>query len=261
MSVLVNFITDRLSLVNLSHPLIVVDLIVAIFLVILFLAYLRRFPVYRVVLGLLLLFACSGVFYLLGLLFTALLFSTATSLILISLPLIFAPEIRHYLQKLGRFPFLKIPSITSQQKKHQLIRNLADSVYEMAERKIGGTIVLARQTGLGETIDTGVIIDARFSSKLLQNLFYPKSPLHDGAVIIRDDRIYAAGCLLPIRGDISLDPPFGTRHKSGLAITTDTDAVVVVISEQRGEVTLAENGKLDINIDKIRLLERLQKLI
>lgn len=238
-----------------------VDTIVAITLVVSFLVYLHRYPVFRVVLGILFLLSCSILSLLAGFSFTALIFGIASLLIFFSLPLIFAPEVRHYLEKLGRFPFLRLPHFTERQKKNIFIRNLVGAVFELAERHIGATIVITRKTGLGETIETGVIIDARFGSKLLQNLFFPKSPLHDGAVIIKDERIYAAGCLLPIHGSIKLDPPFGTRHKSGLSITGDTDAVVLLVSEQRSEVSLAENGKLFVNLSRIETSDKLTHLL
>lgn len=258
---ILNLITNRLEHVDFTNPLTFVDLAIAILLISGFLFYLSKFPVFRVVLGTLFLLFCSAVFLWGGFIYTALVFGVASNLILISLPLIFAPEIRHYLEKLGRFSFLRVPSITGKQKKTIFIRNLIETVYELAERHIGGTIILVRRTGLGETIDTGVSIDAKFGSKLIQNLFFPKSPLHDGAVVVKDGRIVAAGCLLPINGEVKLDPPFGTRHKSGLSITKDTDAVVILVSEQRGEVSLAENGKLEVNLERGELVDRLHKLL
>lgn len=258
---IITLISSRLNYIDFSNPLTYIDMVAAITLIIAFLVYLSRFPVFRVFLGILFLLICSLVFLLGGFVFTALVFGIASNLILISLPLIFAPEIRHYLEKLGRLSFLKIPKLSQQQKEKEFIRNLLDSVYEMAERKIGGLIVIARKTGLGETIETGIVIDAKFGSKLLQNIFFPKNPLHDGAIVVKDGRIMAARCLLPISGEVKLDPPLGTRHKSAIAITKDTDAVVVVISEQRGEVSLAENGKLHINLLKAEMIEKLNKLL
>lgn len=259
---ILNLITSRLNNIDnldLSNPLVALDLLVAIFLIIGALVYISRFPVFRVVLGTLFLFGCSLVFLFGGFLLTALVFGVVANLILISLPLIFAPEIRHYLEKLGRFSFLKV--FQTKQENEQFIRNVIESVFELAEKKIGALIVIARHTGLGETIESGVTIDAKFGSKILQSIFFPKSILHDGAVVIKDDRILAAGCLLPIHNEVKLDSPFGTRHKSGLSITQDTDAVVIIVSEQRGEVSLAQNSKLEVNLDRILLSERLQKLL
>lgn len=261
MSYLINPILARFNNLDLSNPLVYLDIIFALVLLVSFLFYIKKFPVFRVVIGIIFLFFCSALFWTAGFLFTSLILGLATNLILISMPLIFAPEIRHYLEKIGRFSFIRIPKLTSSQKSKSFIRNLADSVYEMSERKIGATIVIQRRTGLAQTVETGYIIDARFGAKLLQTIFFPKSPLHDGAVIIKGDRIFAAGCLLPISSDVVLDPPFGTRHKSGLSITRDTDAVVILVSEQRGHVSLAENGKLEINLEKSNLISRLEKLL
>lgn len=262
MTGILNLITNRLEKVDLANPLSLLDIFLAVFLVASFIYYLRKFPVFRVLVGILVLIFCSVVFLLSGFIYTALVFGVASNLILIALPLIFAPEIRHYLEKLGRFSYLKIPSRFMDKKSQEIfIKGLVDAVYELAERKMGATVVLRRRTGLAETSETGTKLEAKFSSKLLQNIFFPKSPLHDGAVIIKDQKIFSAGCLLPINAEVKLDPPFGTRHKSALAITKDTDAVVLIVSEQRGEVSLAENGKLDVNLDRIELSEKLHKLL
>jgi diadenylate cyclase len=261
MTGIVSLITSRLDNIDFSNPLTFVDLTLAATIIVFVLIYLRKFPVFRVVMGVVMLLTASLIFFLLGLVYTALLFGIVSNLILISLPLIFAPEVRHYLEKLGRFPFLKIPKITERQKREDFINKVVSTVYEMSERKMGGTIVFQRQTGLGETIETGILLDARFSSELLRTIFFPKTALHDGAVIMKGDRVFAAGCLLPISGEVKLGAPFGTRHRSGLTLTRDTDAVVIIISEQRGEVSLAENGRLDIDIDRTVLTQKLLKLL
>ncbi len=261
MTGITNLITKRLNSFDFTSPLSLLDLLIALFLIVAFLVYIRRFPLFRVVLGVLFLLTCSFVCLLLGLVYTALVFGVVSNVILISLPLIFAPEIRHYLEKLGRFSFVKVPKFTDNQKRKAFIQNLVDAVYELAERKVGATIVIVRKTGLGATIETGIEIDAKFGSKLLQTIFFPKTALHDGAVIIKGERIVAAGCLLPISAEARLDPPFGTRHRSGLAITMDTDAVVILISEERGQVTVAENAKLQIDLDRVELTAVLHQLL
>lgn len=258
---IVNFIIRRLNQVDLTSPIFFFDLGLAIFLVLGFLLYIRKFPVFRVILGVLFLLGCSVFFFSIGLVYTALVFGVVSNLVLISLPLIFAPEIRHYLEKLGRFPFLKILKITQRRTREGFIQQVVNAVYGLAERKTGALIALQRTTGLAETVETGVELDAEFSPELLGTVFYSGTPLHDGAVVIVGERIRAAGCLLPISADIKLGPPFGTRHKSGLAITRDTDAVVVIVSEQRGQVSLAENGKLEIGLNRDQLTDRLLKLL
>ena len=261
MTGITNLISGKLSGFDYTNPLSFIDLLIALFLIVSFLVYIRRFPLFRVVLGVLFLVACSLTFLLIGFVYTALVFGVVSNVILIALPLIFAPEIRHYLEKLGRFSFVRVPRFTDNQKRRAFIQDLVDAIYELAERKIGATIVITRKTGLGATIETGIELDAKFGAKLLQTIFFPKTPLHDGAVIIKGDRILAAGCLLPISSEARLDPPFGTRHRSGLAITMDTDAVVLLISEERGQVSLAENSRLKIDLDRIQLSTELVRLL
>ncbi len=261
MTGLTNLITGKLTGFDYTNPISFLDLLIALFLVVGFLVYIRRFPLFRVVLGVLFLIGCSFLFLLINFVYTALVFGVVSNIILISLPLIFAPEIRHYLEKLGRFTFVKVPRFTDNQKRNDFIQNIIDAVYELAERKVGATIVIARKTGLGGTIETGVEIDAKFGAKLLQTIFFPKTALHDGAVVIKGERIVAAGCLLPINAEARLGAPFGTRHRSGLAITMDTDAVVILVSEERGQVSLAENGKLKIDLDRVELGTELHRLL
>lgn len=260
MDSLANLFLLRLSIARLSQPLILLDLFFALFLVIASLFYLRNFPVFRVILGTLFLLSFGLIFFYLGFIFTALVFGFVSIFILVSTPLIFAPEIRHYLEKLGRFPFLK-RFYGKKQTDGIFIRNLVDAVFELAERKIGATIVIQRKTSLGEIMETGTTIDAYFGSKILESIFDKDSPLHDGAAIIIGQRIMAVGCLLPVFSDTKLDLPFGTRHQSAVSITRDTDAVSLIVSEERGEVSLAENRKLLANIDRVTLREKLDHLL
>jgi len=261
MTGITNLIAGRLSSVDFTNPLTLIDLLLSLFLVVGFLFYIKQFPLFRVVLGVLFLIGSSFVCLLIGLIYTSLVLGVVSNVILVSLPLIFAPEIRHYLEKLGRFTFIKVPRFTNKQNQFAFINELVDSVTELAEKKIGATIVIARKTGLAGTIETGTAIDAKFNEKLIQSIFFPKAPLHDGAVILSGDRILAAGCLLPITASAKLDPPFGTRHRSGLAITMDTDCVVLLVSEERGKISLAENGKLITNLDRVELANELNRLL
>lgn len=260
MDSLVNLFFQRLLIARLSQPLILLDLFFAVFLILASLFYLRNFPVFRVILGTLLLLSLGLIFFFLGFIFTALVFGFVSCFILVSTPLIFAPEVRHYLEKLGRFPFLK-RFYGKKQVDSFFIRNLVDAVFELAERKIGATIVIQRKTSLGQIIETGIMIDAFFGSKILQSIFDKDSPLHDGAAIMVGQRIMAVGCLLPIFSDIKLDSQFGTRHQSGVSITRDTDALSIIVSEERGEVSLAENRKLIAKIGRVALREKLDQLL
>jgi diadenylate cyclase len=129
----------------------------------------------------------------------------------------------------------------------------------MSKRRIGALIVLERQTRLGEIIKTGTVIDAAPSSEMIGNIFFPNSPLHDGAMIIRAGRLHAAGCYLPLSENYTISREMGTRHRAGLGISENSDAVVVIVSEETGIITIAENGKLRRGFTGEQLVRELQK--
>ena len=210
----------------------------------------------RGVLILLLTSAVVGYFFNL-LIFNWLLQSTIPAL-LIAIPVIFQPELRRALEQLGRtgniinYP-LHLHITTSVEK---VAEELARASALLAERGYGGLIVLERSTGLEEYAQTGTRIDGAVTAELLLQIFYKGSPLHDGAVIIRDDRIIAARCLLPLTEDSDLDPELGTRHRAAIGVTENSDAVCVVVSEETGAISLANHGHLVRQLDdqKLKLL-------
>lgn len=178
--------------------------------------------------------------------------------LLIAIPVIFQPELRRALEQLGRtgniinYP-LHLHITTSVEK---LAEELARAANLLAERQYGGLIVIERSTGLEDYIQTGTRIDGTVTAELLLQIFYKGSPLHDGAVIIRGDRIVAARCLLPLTEDTELDPELGTRHRAALGVTESTDAICVVVSEETGATSLANHGHLvrHLNDQKLKLL-------
>ncbi len=251
----------QLPAVNFDNPLSYLDIALSVLIGAGFLFYMRKFPVFRVILGTIFLLLCGLFFYAIGFTVTGRLFNFVSSLIFISLPLIFAPEIRHYLGKLGGLHFLRVPAFSHRRRDEVLVKNLVESVFELAEKGTGALIVIQRRIGLGDLIDAGVIIDAKLSPEVLESIFFPNSPLHDGAVVTVGNRVVAARCVIQSLPQMKLSPPFGTRHKAGLSITHQTDAVAIIISEQRGEVSLAENGKLDLNLSRPGLTEKLSQLL
>ncbi len=189
--------------------------------------------------------------------FNWLLQSTIPAL-LIAIPVIFQPELRRALEQLGRtgniinYP-LHLHITTSVEK---LAEELSRACVLLTERGYGGLVVLERTTGLEDFIQTGTRIDGTVTAELLLQIFYRGSPLHDGAVIIRGDRIVAARCLLPLTDDAELDPELGTRHRAALGVTENTDAICVVVSEETGAISLANHGHLvrHLNDQKLKLL-------
>lgn len=166
--------------------------------------------------------------------------------IVIALIIIFQPEIRRTLARIGEARFLQ--TFTSAEELRGLEEIVRASVL-LAERRIGALIVLERETSLDDFVELGSRLDARVSRELLMSIFHPTSPMHDGAVVIRGNRVVAAGCFLPIALTTSISSELGTRHRAALGITEETDSVVVIVSEESGGISLSVNGRLERRMD------------
>ncbi len=142
----------------------------------------------------------------------------------------------------------------------KVIDELCEAAENLSRTKTGALIVIERQTKLGDVIRTGSIINADMSAPLLENIFVPNTPLHDGAVIVRDDRIYVAGCLLPLTSNSNLSRELGTRHRAALGISEASDAMVIVVSEETGKISIAINGTLTRNLDRKSLNKALVRV-
>ena len=180
---------------------------------------------------------------------------TVTGLV-IGMIIVFQPEIRRALERLGRTGWRFTLVRTEQLHAMDVVVRAA---VRLARQQHGALIVIERETGLQEVIDTGIELDAELSAELLGSIFMPNTPLHDGAVILRGDRIVAAGCTLPLT-DSPLPAELGMRHRAALGITENTDAVVVVVSEERGSIALASQGRMRPDLDEDRLHRRLRRL-
>jgi diadenylate cyclase len=179
------------------------------------------------------------------------LISAMVPALLIAVPVIFQPELRRALEQLGRaggfFRFLR----RSQDNTLALI--IANAVLSLSRRRYGALIVIEQDTGLQEYVDTGIVIDATPSSDLLLTIFNKHTELHDGAVIVRDDRLVAAACVLPLSTRSLSDRQMGLRHRASLGISEVSDAVVIVVSEETGQVSIAHNGRIIRRQDPARL--------
>ncbi len=179
--------------------------------------------------------------------------------LLVSIPVIFQPELRRALERLGRPSALlaRRSSATA-----ATINAISHSASELAKRQFGALIVLEGSTGLQDFADTGVELDAHLSTPLLLSIFYKNSTLHDGAIIVRDDRVIAAACMLPLSENPNLERDLGTRHRAAVGVTEGTDAIAIVVSEETGGVSVSYNGRLVRRIDEgelNRLLHRLYR--
>jgi diadenylate cyclase len=179
------------------------------------------------------------------------LIQTALTPLLIAIPVIFQPELRRALERLGRTGGLLMRR-QQQEAVERMVDEVARAVHRLAGHRYGALIVFERETGLQEIVESGVLIDAEVRAELLRTIFHPNTALHDKAVVIRDGRIQAAGCMLPA----SYNPQYrgmGTRHRAAIGATEESDALVVVVSEETGIISVAYNGRIVRRLDINRL--------
>lgn len=179
---------------------------------------------------------------------------------ILALIILFQPELRAGLEKVASEPINSLRSIGEQKNNAETlnaIRNICEAADSMSRSKTGALIVIERGTKLGDLIRSGVIIDADVNKYLIGNIFFNKAPLHDGAMIIRNNRVYAAGCLLPLTQDPTIDKSLGTRHRAAIGASEVSDALVVVVSEETGIISVACDGKIERNFNSLTLQQRL----
>jgi len=178
--------------------------------------------------------------------------------LLVAIPVIFQPELRRALERLGRtgayLTSTREPSVA------EVIDQVCTACTRMSERKHGALVVLERTTGIEEYIETGVPIDSKVTTELLLTIFFPNTALHDGAVVIRNGRVVAAACVLPLASGTISDRQMGLRHRASIGVTEETDAIAVVVSEETGTISVAHNGRMIRRLDGKRLRKTLEAL-
>ena len=187
------------------------------------------------------------------------LFSQLFGDIVLVVILLFQPEIRHAIESFGRgdlkksLSFLTRSSAASDDALRSSVSAISKAVSNMSEQRVGALIVIENSIHLDEIISSGSKVDSSVTSPLIENIFFPKAPLHDGAMIIRENRIHAAGCILPLtQSELSLE--LGTRHRAAVGMSENSDALVIVVSEETGAISVAQDGKLERNISLGELL-------
>lgn len=180
----------------------------------------------------------------------------------IAVCIIFQPELRAGFEYLGRtnFNLLGKSGVNAESKRlNKAIDEIVETLYSLSRQKIGALIILERETKISDIINTGTIIDGDVSRQLLINIFIPNTPLHDGAVVIRDNKVKAAACFLPLSQSKDLTKDLGTRHRAGVGISEVSDCITLIVSEETGEVSIAKSGKLYRDIAKDRMSNILKK--
>lgn len=173
--------------------------------------------------------------------------------------IIFQPELRRALEQLGRGSIFSRSSYPEETEQEAVLDAVVRATEYMAKRRIGALISIGRETGMSDYIETGILMDAHVSSELLINIFIPNTPLHDGAVIMQNDKIKAAACYLPLSESPFISKELGTRHRAALGISEVTDSLTVVVSEETGHISLTKNGELHRDLKPAQLEEMLKK--
>lgn len=182
--------------------------------------------------------------------------------LVVALPIVFQPELRRALETLGRGKFfVKSVSTIKEADRSRMINEIVRAAQVLTKNKMGALIIIERVTGLEEYIDTGVKIDGVVSAEFLVNIFIPNTPLHDGAVIMRGDRVTAAACFLPLSENPYISKELGTRHRAGMGITEVSDALAIIVSEETGAISLAADGVLDRKLDESTLKQKLTEAL
>jgi len=243
----------------------ILDVVLVALIIFFGLRWIRNSSAYNLFIAIILLYVINVVVEAFGMRLTSALFNTFLDVGVLALIVIFQPEIRRFLMKLGSRSNIetkshniinKIFGLEEKKLDSNTVNEVTEACRAMAAQKTGALIVFPHENELQNIIDTGDRIDANVNRRLIQNLFFKNSPLHDGAVIINGDRIVAARCTLPITQRTDLPPSFGMRHKAAVGISEESDASVIVVSEETGKISFARGGDVTTinNINELKLL-------
>ncbi len=229
----------------------IIDIIVVTFIIYKVLGFIRETRAQQLVKGIFVLVAAFAISDLLDLYTLNWMLKGMMTLGVIALIILFQPELRRGIEYLGRNKLMSNRfNQLDKQKAKKLIDEFVKATSAFSESRTGALIVIEREVSLGDIAESGTILDAALSAELLGNIFYKGAPLHDGAVIVRGDRVYAAGCVLPLSVSLDLNKELGTRHRAGIGITENSDAVTLIVSEENGVISVARGGKLNRFLDE-----------
>ena len=237
----------------------IIDIAIVVFLIYKFIKASKKTRVWQLIKGIVLYIVITALSSILHLRILNFILTSFLSYGVIALIVIFQPELRRALEQLGTNKLTRFFGIEKdlQTKTKEDIYKILIAVNELAKTKTGALIVLERDIKVQDIIDTGVMINSDVSPQILVNIFVPNTPLHDGAVIISENKIKAAACILPLAGDQDISKSLGTRHRAGLGMSKETDSIVIIVSEESGKISVAKEGKLIIDIDE----DNLRKLL
>jgi len=233
----------------------ILDILVVAFVIYQLISIIRGTRSVQMVLGLGILFAVYFVAKIFELSTLMWMMQTFLSSILLIVIIVFQQDIRRALTQVGKSPFQKATDVADKD-----LDEIIRSVFYLSKRRIGALIVIERETGLQDYVESGFDLDARLTKELLISIFMPVSPLHDGGVIVHKNRIQSAGCILPLTQNPYINKKYGTRHRAAIGISEETDAVVLVVSEETQEVSVVRHGALTTVSDEISLSNSLRAI-
>ena len=235
-----------------------IDVLLVAFILYQFLRLFRGTQAIQLIVGLVVLVMVGVVASALKLVLLSWLFQNAAPSIVLAIIVLFQPELRRILDQVGRIGHLGRPLAGfSEQQLNRAMLEVVRAAERLSARRTGALVAFEREVGLEDYAATGVRINGEVSSEFLQSIFFPNSPLHDGAVIIRGNQILAAGCLLPLPEEGTVRERLGTRHRAAIGLSLASDALIVVVSEETGVVSVVENGRISRNLDGEALRRRL----
>ena len=238
----------------------VLDIAIITFLVYKLLGFIRETRAEQLAKGLLLLVVATVLSKWMHLYTLHWLLSGLISAGLVAIVVIFQPELRRALEYLGRSRITNIVGEVDKEEAKRIVGQFVEAVDSMSASRTGALIVIEREISLNDIVETGTVIDSQITAQMIGTIFYEGTPLHDGAVIVRGDKLYAAGCVLPLTQNKELNKELGTRHRAGIGITENSDALVIIVSEETGIISIAQNGKLTRFLDGKTIEKKLLNL-
>ena len=236
----------------------IIDILIISFFIYLFLRFIKGTRATSILFGLIIFILLSFIGRWLDLRGFNLIIDSIKAVWVVAFVIVFQPEIRNALARIGRQRFGRL---FLKYEESPLVQEVVDSAIYLAERRHGALIAIERDIGIQDIVATGTEINANVRSQLLTTIFTPDSPLHDGAAVIRGDQVVAAGCILPVSDNPDLLGTIGMRHRAAVGLSEQSDAIILVVSEERGTISLAVRGKLITNLNKVSLKRNLESLI
>lgn len=258
-----NFLSSALNQISLLRLADAFDICIVAVLVYFLLKFIRDSHITRLLKGVILIIVGVQVVYLSNLHVTSYILSKCVQISVIALVVIFQPELRRALDRVGKTSFSRwfVNPDAQDNQTLSVIKEVAHAAQAMSNEKTGALIVIEHGTDISSMISSGVVIDAEVTSELLTQIFVHNTPLHDGAVIIRENRIALATCVLPLSQNPYLNSELGTRHRAGIGISEEANVIVVIVSEETGNISCAYQGKLVRDYDEETLMARLEEFL